>query len=130
MLILILVFQILSYDSWNRESKGVRIECGALMKKNGILELKTRREIYQFILKYPGLNKSELSRMLNIPYTTLKYQKRNIRLRVREFQIKQKGLNLYMHIFSGFSYIPQTYFNSLKFLRVNWYNYEGTIINE
>jgi predicted transcriptional regulator len=30
-------------------------------------------EIFQCILKYPGLNRSELSRKLKIPYTTLKY---------------------------------------------------------
>ena len=37
------------------------------------LELETRRRIHSFILKYPGLHFSELSRKLNVPKTTLNY---------------------------------------------------------
>jgi len=37
------------------------------------LESATRKRIYQFILKYPGLHKRELSRRLNIPKTTLNH---------------------------------------------------------
>jgi len=37
------------------------------------LESPTRKRIYQFILKYPGLHKRELSRRLNIPKTTLNH---------------------------------------------------------
>jgi predicted transcriptional regulator len=33
----------------------------------------TRKEIYQFITKYPGLHFSKISRELSIPKTTLKY---------------------------------------------------------
>ena len=33
----------------------------------------TRKEIYQFIIKYPGLHFSKISRELSIPKTTLKY---------------------------------------------------------
>ena len=43
------------------------------IKKDDILELKTRRKIYQYILKNPGLHLRELSRRLKIPITTLSY---------------------------------------------------------
>ena len=42
-------------------------------QNNNLLEFKTRRQIYQFISKNPGLHKRELSRMLKIPKTTLNY---------------------------------------------------------
>ena len=38
-----------------------------------LLEFEARKKIYNFISKYPGLNRSELSRKMNIPYTTIKY---------------------------------------------------------
>ena len=44
-----------------------------IMIKNGILELETRRRIYNFILKNPGLHLREISRRSNIPKTTLIY---------------------------------------------------------
>ena len=34
------------------------------------------------------------------------------------------GVGLYTIVRMGFNYLPQTYFNSLKFLRNHWYNYE------
>jgi len=37
------------------------------------LKLKSRVIIYNYILNYPGLHRNELSRRINIPYTTLKY---------------------------------------------------------
>jgi predicted transcriptional regulator len=37
------------------------------------LKLNSRVTIYNYILKYPGLHRNELSRRINIPYTTLKY---------------------------------------------------------
>jgi len=42
-------------------------------QNNNFLEFKTRRHIYQFILKNPALHKRELSRKLKIPKTTLNY---------------------------------------------------------
>jgi predicted transcriptional regulator len=36
-------------------------------------EIETKRRIYNFILKNPGLHMRELSRKMNIPYSTLKY---------------------------------------------------------
>jgi predicted transcriptional regulator len=44
-----------------------------LIETNQILELGIRRQIYNFILKYPGLHLREISRKLNIPKTTLSY---------------------------------------------------------
>ena len=53
------------------------------MKEDEVLELKTRRKIYHSILKKPGLHKRELTRQLNIAYSTLDYhifhlKKRNL----------------------------------------------------
>lgn len=38
-----------------------------------ILDLTIRRKIYNFILKYPGLHLREISRKMDISYSTLKY---------------------------------------------------------
>ncbi|UCH71932.1 MAG: winged helix-turn-helix transcriptional regulator [Thermoplasmatales archaeon] len=43
------------------------------MLGENILELENRRQIYNFILKNPGIHMRELSRRMNIPYGTLKY---------------------------------------------------------
>lgn len=43
------------------------------MEKNRILELESRRRIFKYIKRYPGLCRSEISEKLNTPYTTLKY---------------------------------------------------------
>lgn len=40
---------------------------------NTILELKRRREIYEFISKNSGLHMRDISRKMNIPFTTLQY---------------------------------------------------------
>lgn len=44
-----------------------------MISRENILELKTRREIHQFILQNPGLHLREISRKMIIPKTTLKY---------------------------------------------------------
>ena len=41
-----------------------------------ILELETRRKIYDFIQKFPGLHVREISRRLEIPFSTLQYHLR------------------------------------------------------
>jgi predicted transcriptional regulator len=51
------------------------------MEIKGILKHETRMRIYQFIMKYPGLNRSELSRKMNIPYTTLEYHLKYLKKR-------------------------------------------------
>jgi len=52
-----------------------------LPPKDQIFELETRRQIYNFILKYPGLHFRKLSRKLNIPKTTLSYHLRYLQKR-------------------------------------------------
>ena len=41
--------------------------------ENTILELKRRREIYEFISKNSGLHQRDISRQMKIPFTSLKY---------------------------------------------------------
>ena len=41
--------------------------------ENTILELKRRREIYEFISQNSGLHMRDISRKLNVPFTSLKY---------------------------------------------------------
>lgn len=60
--------------------------------KNDILELETRRKIYQYILKNPGLHLRELSRRLKIPITTLRYHLRF--LKKRDLINEQRGTRL------------------------------------
>ena len=43
------------------------------MENKSILKLEKRRKIYNYILKYPGVHLSELSKKLDIPKTTLFY---------------------------------------------------------
>jgi len=51
------------------------------MEKNEILELETRRRIYNFILNYPGLHFRELSRKISMPKSTLEYHLRYLKKR-------------------------------------------------
>ena len=44
-----------------------------MISNQNILELETRRRIYNLILQFPGLHIREISRKLKIPKTTLKY---------------------------------------------------------
>jgi len=46
------------------------------MKTNPSLELKKRREIYEFISHNSGLHMRDISRKIDIPFTTLKYHLR------------------------------------------------------
>lgn len=43
------------------------------MENQNILDLKRRRHIYEFIYQSPGLHMRDISRKLNIPFTSLKY---------------------------------------------------------
>ena len=43
------------------------------MNKERVMELEIRRQIYNLILKYPGLHFREISRKLNVPISTLGY---------------------------------------------------------
>ena len=51
------------------------------MEKEKIFELETRRKIYKYILKYPGLHLQELIRRLNLPNGTLRYHLRYLEKR-------------------------------------------------
>ena len=44
-----------------------------LMQMKDVLELESRRKIYNYILNYPGLHIRELSRRLKTPKTTMQY---------------------------------------------------------
>ncbi|MCK4365475.1 MAG: winged helix-turn-helix transcriptional regulator [Thermoplasmatales archaeon] len=44
-----------------------------MISKENILKLETRREIYNFILKYPGLHLRELSRRINLSFGGLRH---------------------------------------------------------
>ncbi|MCK4365468.1 MAG: hypothetical protein KAW45_05415 [Thermoplasmatales archaeon] len=57
-----------------------------------------------------------------------KYQKYRFRTNLKEIFIKARGHKLYNQIYSGFSHVPQIYFNSIKLLRGSWYNYEASIV--
>ena len=49
------------------------------MDGNKILELETRKQIYDHILKYPGLHIRDLSRQLDLPKSTLTYHLRYLK---------------------------------------------------
>lgn len=60
------------------------------MVKTEGLELETRKDIvYNYILKYPGLHLSELSRKLNIPKSTMDYHLNH--LKKQEVIVKKSG---------------------------------------
>ena len=72
------------------------------MKKEGLVKLKTRKLIYNYILKYPGLHLRGLSRKLKIPKTTIRYhlnflkkrdliREENVDNRVRYYAINSIG---------------------------------------
>ena len=63
---------------------------------NNVLNLKARREIYNFILKNPGLHIREISRQLNIPKTTLTY---HLKFLKKEEIIKEKFEGGFKRIF-------------------------------
>jgi len=46
---------------------------GDMLSEKNVFKLKKRREIYDFIDKNPGLNTREISRKLNVPFTSLSY---------------------------------------------------------
>lgn len=54
-----------------------------------------------------------------------KYQQNKILSKLQEYKIQEKAHELVEQITIGFQYTPQAYFNSLKFLRHHWYDYES-----
>jgi hypothetical protein len=57
----------------------------------------------------------------------LDYKKKILRSRYKENKLKLESNSIYTYAYSGFSKVPQIYFNSLKLLRNQWYNYEANI---
>jgi len=57
----------------------------------------------------------------------ISYKKCKFRFKLREIKLKNDVMDIYLHVFKGFSLLPKNYFNSLKFLRQNWYNYEKNV---
>ena len=53
----------------------------------------------------------------------LKYQQIKILSKFKIFIMADKAHKFYREIFLVYYYIPQTYFNALKFLRTSWYNH-------
>jgi len=57
----------------------------------------------------------------------LEYQNSSIHTNFQKRKIDEAGHKIEVGIASGFNYLPQIYFDSLKFLRTSWYNYEAGI---
>lgn len=66
-----------------------------------ILELETRRKIYDFIQKFPGLHVREISRRLEIPFSTLQYHLRFLEKR-ELVKAKDDGKYIRYYIYSKF----------------------------
>lgn len=66
-----------------------------------ILELETRRKIYDFIQKFPGLHVREISRRLEIPFSTLQYHLRFLEKR-ELVKAKDDGKYIRYFIYSKF----------------------------
>ena len=67
-----------------------------LMNKTNILNLKIRQDIYQLILKKPGLNIRDLSEKVNIPRSTLNYHLNYLkRLNLIDEKIDRKNKRYY-----------------------------------
>ena len=66
------------------------------MSKNKILDIKTRRDAYQYISKNPGLNTNELSQKMNIPRSTLVYHLRCLmKLNLIQLKVEKRDKRLY-----------------------------------
>jgi len=64
-------------------------------KRKDILKLEKRREIYNFITKYPGLHMREISRRMNIPLGSLKYHLNYLKKRDIILYINNQGYKRY-----------------------------------
>lgn len=70
-----------------------------MILKKDILKLETRRKIYDYIDKNPGLNIRKISRKLNIPFTTLLYHLRYLK---KLDLIREKNEGKYKKIFISY----------------------------
>lgn len=78
-----------------------------------ILNLETRRKIYNFILKYPGLHIREISRRMGIPFSTLKY---HLNYLVKRNLITEKSEGRYSRFYVS-NKIGRKYKEIINFLR-------------
>lgn len=84
-----------------------------MISEKNIFKFEKRRKIYQFVLNNPGLNKSELSREMNIPYTTLEHHL--IYLKKRGFLVeKRKDKYARYYVVKEISYRDKELFNILR----------------
>jgi predicted transcriptional regulator len=67
------------------------------MEKNELLELETRRRIYNSILKCPGVHISDLSRKLDMPRSTLVY---HLKYLEKHGFLEEKKYNNYMRYYA------------------------------
>jgi hypothetical protein len=58
----------------------------------------------------------------------IKFQNSPFRSKFKQIILRDIGHKYYWNIYKIFSYIPQIYFNSEKFLRSYWYNYETSVV--
>ena len=65
------------------------------MNHNDLLELKSRRFIYNCIQKHPCLHVRELERVTNIPFTTLRYHLRYLQKKELVNVKKEGGFKRY-----------------------------------
>lgn len=67
-----------------------------MIPKENILDLKIRRDLYDFIDKHPGLHLREISRRINIPRTTIRY---HLKFLKKQELIKEKFEGRYKRIY-------------------------------
>jgi DNA-binding transcriptional ArsR family regulator len=77
------------------------------------LDLEIRNKIYHFILKYPGLHLSELSRRLNIPKSTLFYHI-NYLIKHDLLISKSRGKFIRYYITNGVANVDKSFINLLR----------------
>jgi DNA-binding transcriptional ArsR family regulator len=65
------------------------------MEKNTLLELKRRREIYEFISQNSGLHLHDISRKMNVPITSLRYHLHSLEKEGLVILRKDGGYNRY-----------------------------------
>jgi predicted transcriptional regulator len=116
------------------------------MDGNKILELETRKQIYNHILKYPGLHIRDLSRQLDLPKSTLTYHLKYLKKHgfieenlyenyVRYYALKQvdrshkKILNLFREEASRrvILYLAQNQFSTIDEISRNIHKHRSTV---
>ena len=58
----------------------------------------------------------------------VKYNNSIFKTKLKKIILTKMGHKHYWEFYKMFSYLPQIYFNSEKFLRTQWYNYEASAV--